>query len=75
LEKNVAQHRTYKKTYKYKLEVYRKNFPNFVCGSLISIETLGKDEENEARFSGTTQEEEVYNEKPHIFKGRGQEDK
>ncbi len=36
---------------------------------------MGQDEENEARPSGTTQEEEVHVKEPHIIKGRGQEDK
>ncbi len=75
LEKNLAQHRTIERTYTYKLEVYYKTFPNFVCGSLISIKASNQDEENEARPSGTAQKEEVQVEERHIFKRGGQEDK
>ncbi len=45
LEKNLAQHKANERIQRYKLEVYEKNFPNFVYGSLISIEALDKDEE------------------------------
>jgi hypothetical protein len=34
------------------LEAYQKNFPNFICGSTISTEVSGQDEEIEARPSG-----------------------
>jgi hypothetical protein len=33
---------------RYKLEIYQKNFPNFICGSPISIKASNKDEEVEA---------------------------
>jgi len=56
LEKNLAQHKADERMYKCKLEVYYKTFLDFVYGSLISIEALSQDEENEARPSGTTQE-------------------
>jgi len=59
LEKNLAQHRVNERMYMYKLEVHHKTFPDFVCESPINTETLGQDEENEARPSGTSQEEEV----------------
>jgi len=45
------------------LEVYQKKNLDFFCGSLTSIETLGQDEENEARPSGIVQEE-VQTEEP-----------
>jgi hypothetical protein len=54
LEKNLAQHRVDERVHK-KLEVYQINFPNFVCGSPINIETSGQDEENEAWPSGIVQ--------------------
>ncbi len=73
LEKILAQHKVDEKNLVYKLEVYQRNFPNFVCGSLTNIETLGQDEENETRPNGTTQEEEVRTKEPHVFKGWGQE--
>jgi hypothetical protein len=43
---------------RYNLEVYQKNFPNFVAGIPTNIEALDKDEEAEAGPNGTTQEEE-----------------
>jgi hypothetical protein len=36
LEKNMAQHKTNERILKYKLEVYQKHFPNFICGSPIN---------------------------------------
>ncbi len=59
MEKNLAQHRADEKIMRYKLEVYQKNFPNFISGSPTSIEVLGQDE-NEARPSGTIHEEEMH---------------
>jgi peptide subunit release factor 1 (eRF1) len=41
LEKNVTQHRIDEIILKYKLEAYRKNFANFICGNLTSIMVLG----------------------------------
>ncbi len=41
LEKNLAQHRTDEIIMRYKLETYQNNFPNFIYGSLTSIEVLG----------------------------------
>jgi hypothetical protein len=52
LEKNLNQHRTNEKMYKYKLEVHQRTFPYFVCGSPTSIEALGQDEENEVGPNG-----------------------
>ncbi len=54
---------------KYKLEVYQKNFPDFVCGNPTSTDTSNKDEEAEARPIGTTWEEEVQIEEPQKLKG------
>jgi hypothetical protein len=34
---------------KYKLEAYQKNFLDFICGSLISIEVLGQEEKIQAK--------------------------
>jgi hypothetical protein len=49
---------------KYKLEVYQKNFPDFVYGNPTSTETLNKDEQVEIGPSGIAQEEEVQIEEP-----------
>ncbi len=53
LEKNLAQHKVDEIILKYKLEAYRKNFPDFICGSPTSIEVLGRDEEIEVKPSET----------------------
>jgi hypothetical protein len=53
-EKNLAQHIIDEKNLKYKLKAYQKNFIDFICGSLTSIEVLGRDEETEARPCGIT---------------------
>jgi hypothetical protein len=37
----------------YKLEIYHRNFFEFICGSPTSIEALGQDEDIETRPSGT----------------------
>jgi hypothetical protein len=36
------------------LEVYQKNFLDFICGNPTSIEVLGQDKETETWPSGTT---------------------
>jgi hypothetical protein len=59
LEKNLTQHRIDEKNFKYKLEIYWKKIPNFVCGSPTSTKTLGQGEEIEIKPNGTTKEEEV----------------
>jgi hypothetical protein len=59
LEKNLIQHGVDEKTFKYKLEVYQNNFPNFVYDSPIIMEALGHDEETKAGPNEITQEEEV----------------
>jgi hypothetical protein len=41
LEKNMVNHRADEKFMKYKLKVYQKNFPNFVCVNPISVKTSG----------------------------------
>ncbi len=33
LEKNMVQHRANERILKYKLEVYQKNFLDFICGN------------------------------------------
>jgi hypothetical protein len=33
LRKNLAKHRANERILKYKLEVYQKNFPDFICGN------------------------------------------
>lgn len=73
LEKNLAQYRANERKYRYKLEVYQKTFPSFVCGSPTSIEIQGQDEDNEVRPSGMAQKEEVQAEELLILKGGGQE--
>ncbi len=54
LEKNLARHRPDEKIPKYKLKIYQKNFPNFICDNLISTKVSGQDEETKARPNGTT---------------------
>jgi hypothetical protein len=46
------------------LEIYQRNFSNFVCGSPTSIGTSGQDEENEAGPNGIAQEKEVQTKEP-----------
>jgi hypothetical protein len=38
LANNIAQRRVDERILGYKLEAYQKNFPDFICGSPISIE-------------------------------------
>jgi hypothetical protein len=59
LEKNLAQHKVDERILKYKLEVYQKNFLDFICGSPTSTEVSSQDEKTEVGLSGATQEEEV----------------
>ncbi len=54
LEKNLSQHRDDERILRYKLEVYQKNFLDFICGSLTSIKVSGQDEVIEVGPSGTT---------------------
>jgi hypothetical protein len=54
LEKHLVQHKVDEKIMKDKLEAYQKNFLDFICGSLTSIEVLGQNEEIETRPNGTT---------------------
>ncbi len=67
-DNNVAQHRANERFLRYKLEVYQKNFLDFICGSPTSIEVSSQDEESEARPGGIAQEEEVQFEEPQGFK-------
>jgi len=64
LEKNLARHRVDEIIMKYKLEIFQKNFSNFVYGNLISTKALDKDEKVEARPNGTIQEEEMKTKEP-----------
>jgi hypothetical protein len=59
LEKNLAQHRVDERNLMYKLEIYQRNFLNFVCESPTSTETSSQDEETKTRRSGTTHEKEM----------------
>jgi len=59
LEKNLTQHRIDERSLKYKLEIYWKKIPDFVCGNPTNTKTLGQSKEIEIRPSGITQEEEV----------------
>ncbi len=54
LEKNLVQHKANERIFRYKLEVYQKNFLDFICGNPTSIEVLSQDKETEAGPSGTT---------------------
>ncbi len=69
LEKNMAQHRANERILKYKLEIYQKNFLDFMYGTPKSTKVQDKDEEAEARASGIAQEEEVQMEEPLNLKG------
>jgi hypothetical protein len=42
------------------LEVYQRNFADFVCGSPTSMKASGQDEETKARPYGIVQDEEVW---------------
>jgi len=68
LEKNLAQHKANEKILRYKLEVYQKNFPEFIYGNPTSIEESGQDEEIETRPGGTTSKEEVQIKESHDLK-------
>ncbi len=53
LENNMVQHRANERIMKYKLKVYQKKFPIFICGNPTNTKVLGQDEKTEARPSGT----------------------
>jgi hypothetical protein len=55
LEKNLAQHRADERILKYKLEVYQKNFLDFICGTPMNTKVSGQDEEIETRPNGIAQ--------------------
>jgi len=59
LEKNLTQHKVDEIILRYKLEVYQKNFIDFVYGSSTRTKALGYDEETKVRPSEITQKEEV----------------
>ncbi len=46
------------------MKAYQKNFPNFICGSPISIEVSGQSEKTKAKPSGVVQKEEVKTKEP-----------
>ncbi len=52
-----AQHRVSDRSINTSWKYIKKKKLDFFCGSPTSIETLGQDEENEARPSGIAQEE------------------
>jgi hypothetical protein len=52
------------------LEVYEKNFPDFVCGNSTSTKALDQDEKTKAGPSRITQKEEMQTKKPENLKGR-----
>ncbi len=52
-EKSSFEHKADEKSFRYKLDVYQRNFINFVYGNRTSIKTLGQDDENETRPGGT----------------------
>ncbi len=64
LKKNLAHHKIDKKILRYKLEVYQRNFLNFVYGSLISTKASSQNEEIETRPNEIAQKEEVHIEEP-----------
>jgi len=75
LEKNLGQHKANERILRYKLEIYQKNFPNFICGSPTSIEISDQDEEIKVGPSGIAQEEEVQTEESHDLRsGAAQEE-
>jgi hypothetical protein len=59
LEKNLVQHTVDERILRYKLEVYQKNFLDFICGSPTSIEVSGQDEDTKAGLSQTDHEEKI----------------
>ncbi len=68
LEKNLAQHRADERILRYKLKVYQKNFPNFICGNPTSTEVLDRDEEIKVGPNGIAHEEESQDFKGGIAK-------
>jgi hypothetical protein len=68
VKKNLAQHGVDEKIIRYNLEAYRMNFPNFICGNLISIEVLGHDEKTKSKAQWNNLREEVHIEEPHDLK-------
>jgi hypothetical protein len=68
LEKNLAQHRVDERILKDKLEIYQKNFWDFIYGNLTSTKVSGQDEETEVRPNGTTQEKEVQTKESQDFR-------
>ncbi len=50
------------------MEVYQKNFPDFIYGNPTSTEESGQDEETETRPGGTTSKEEIQIKESHDLK-------
>jgi hypothetical protein len=76
LEKNLIQHKDDEGILRYKLEVYQKNFQDFICGSPTSTKVSGQNEEIKVGLSGTIQEEEVQiKELQDLRSGTAQEEK
>ncbi len=76
LKKNLTQHKDNERILRYKLEVYQKNFQDFICGSPTSTKVSGQDEEIKVGLSGTIQEEEVQTkESQDLRSGVAQEEK
>jgi hypothetical protein len=67
VKKNLAQHGVDEKILRYNLEAYRMNFPNFICGNLISIEVSGH-EKTKSKAQWNNLREEVHIEEPHDLK-------
>jgi hypothetical protein len=59
MDKNLAQHKADERILKYKLEAYKKNFLDFICDNLTSIEVSSQNEETKAGPNGIAQEEGV----------------
>jgi len=53
LEKNLIQHKDDEGILRYKLEVYQKNFQDFICGSPTSTKVSGQNEEIKVGLNGT----------------------
>jgi hypothetical protein len=52
LENNLVQHRVDESILRYKLEIYQKNFLDFICGSPTSTKASKKYEEVEVGANG-----------------------
>ncbi len=64
IREKIGLNKTNEKILRYKLEAYQKNFLEFIYGNPTSTEVSGQYEKIEARFDGTTHEEEMQIEEP-----------